>query len=386
MMVQLNNYSLALLKRRIIILTILLFSGLYHVYPSNQIEISLLTCSSGTESFTAWGHSALRVTDKNKLLDVVYNFGLFDFNTPNFYLKFIRGRLKYYLGIELTINFYNAFKAENRQIIEQKLNLTDENENKIIERLTYLYRPENRYYYYDFAKKNCTTELRDLIFGNIEIEFQNQKISKTYRDLINESLKGKQWLKLGINLILGKAVDGEIDRFKSMFLPNYLNNEIKKVAVKGEKLVISETIYNGVDQKKSSCSLLLNPAIIFSILLILIIIFKSSKIQFSIFLVIGVTGLLLLVIWLLSEHQELKNNFNLLWCNPLYLLSTILLFKETSKLQIYLAMVLQAFIIGIITIWIFKIQNWEIAFLPIVAILTLYNFRTIKRGYRLRIM
>lgn len=171
-----------------------------------------------------------------------------------------------------------------------------------------------------------------------------------------------------------------------MFLPNYLNNEIKKVAVKGEKLVISETIYNGVDQKKSSCSLLLNPAIIFSILLILIIIFKSSKIQFSIFLVIGVTGLLLLVIWLLSEHQELKNNFNLLWCNPLYLLSTILLFKETSKLQIYLAMVLQAFIIGIITIWIFKIQNWEIAFLPIVAILTLYNFRTIKRGYRLRIM
>ena len=107
------------------------------MYPNNQIEISLLTCSSGTESFTAWGHSALRVIDKNNSLDVVYNFGLFDFNTPNFHLKFIRGRLKYYLGIESTLNFYMDYKAENRQIIEQKLNLTNENEIKIIDRLTY---------------------------------------------------------------------------------------------------------------------------------------------------------------------------------------------------------------------------------------------------------
>jgi hypothetical protein len=345
-----------------------------------------LTCSSGTESFTAWGHSALRVVDKNKSLDIVYNFGLFDFNTPNFHLKFIRGKLKYYLGIESTINFYKNYKDENRQIIEQKLNLSDENTIKIIERLTYLYIPENRYYYYNFAKKNCTTELRDLIFENIDIEIQNQRISKTYRNLINESVADKQWLKLGINLILGTAVDREIDRFKSMFIPDYLSNEINKVEANGYKLVMSETIYNKVVQKTSSNSFLLNPAIIFSILLILTLIFNSLKAQFVISSLIGLTGLLLLSIWFLTEHQELKNNFNLLWCNPLYLLSAILQFKEKNKLQIYLAMLLQAFILGIVLIWIFKVQNWEIAFLSIVSILTLYNIRIIKKGYRNRIM
>lgn len=384
MIILLKIYLLVYLKRRIIILSILLISGLFHVYPSNQIELSLLTCSSGTESFTAWGHSALRVIDKNKSLDVVYNFGLFDFNTPNFHLKFIRGKLKYYLGIESTVNFYKVYKDEGRQIIEQKLNLSDENTIKIIERLTYLYKPENRYYYYDFAKKNCTTELRDLIFENIDIE--NQKIGKTCRNLINESIADKQWLKLGINLILGMAVDGKIDRFKSMFLPDYLSTEINKVGANSNKLVISETIYNKVVQKTSSNSFLLNPAIIFSILFILTLIFNSPKAQFVISSLIGLTGLLFLSIWFLTEHQELKNNFNLLWCNPLYLLSAILLFKENNKFKVYLAMILQAFILGIVLIWIFKVQNWEIAFLPIVTILTLYNIRTIKNGYRNRIM
>jgi len=374
------------LKRHIIIIAILLISGLFHVYPNNQIEISLLTCSSGSESYTAWGHSALRVIDKNKSLDIVYNFGLFDFNTPNFHLKFIRGKLKYHLGIQSTIDFYATYKAENRQIIEQKLSLTDENETKIIDRLTYLYRPENRYYYYNFTKKNCTTELRDLIFGEIGFEFQNKKISKTYRNLINESLTDNQWLKLGINLIFGKGVDDEIDRFKSMFLPDYLSNEINEVEANNKKLVVSQTIYNKVDQKKSSGLILLNPAIIFSILLILTTLFKSNKIQFSIFFIIGLTGILLLSIWLLTAHLESRNNFNLLWCNPLYLLSAILLFKENNKFEIYLAMVLQALIFVIFIVWIFKIQSWEIEFLPIVAILTRYNIRTIKKGYRNRII
>ncbi|MDT0691960.1 DUF4105 domain-containing protein, partial [Salegentibacter sp. F188] len=67
-------------------------------YPGNHLEISILTCSPGDEVYSVFGHSAIRIKDKDQSLDWVYNFGMFDFESPNFTFKFIRGKLKYYLG------------------------------------------------------------------------------------------------------------------------------------------------------------------------------------------------------------------------------------------------------------------------------------------------
>ena len=371
------------LKRHVIILGLFLLIGL-HAYSDNQIEISLLTCSSGSESFSSWGHSAIRVIDKEQSIDIVYNFGLFDFDTPNFYLKFVKGKLKYKLGIHSTNRFFRTYFREDRQIIEQKLNLSDENEIKIIHRLEYLYRPENKYYYYEFSKKNCTSELRDLIFNNTETDLKKKKTNKTYRILINEFLTNRLWLKFGMNLIFGTSVDKKIDNYESMFLPDYLYWGLNNIKVNNnKKLVSSETTFNKVEKNKSNYPFLLNPILLFSILLIIVLIYKSSKIQLPIFLITGITGLLILIVWLLTEHDELKNNFNLLWCNPLYTLSTFLLIKNNVKYQMYLSIILLIMIIGIIIIWITQTQSWEIGFLPIVLILTIYNIRIIKTGFKL---
>ncbi|MCD4834736.1 MAG: DUF4105 domain-containing protein, partial [Bacteroidales bacterium] len=335
------------MKRHVIILGLFLLIGL-HAYSDNQIEISLLTCSSGSESFTAWGHSAIRVIDKKQSIDIVYNFGLFDFDTPNFYLKFVKGKLKYKLGIHSTNRFFRTYFSENRQIIEQKLNLSDEDEIRIISKLEYLYKPENRYYYYDFSKKNCTSELRDLIFNNVETDFQNQNINKTYRIQINEYLTDKLWLKFGMNLIFGTGVDKKIDNYESMFLPDYLYWGLNNIKVNNKKLVSSETTFNKVEKNKSNYPFLLNPIFLFSVLLIIVLIYKSSKIQVPIFLITGITGLLILIVWLLTEHDELKNNFNLLWCNPLYLAIAFSQIKNNVKLKMYLSIILQAMLIGVV--------------------------------------
>lgn len=370
------------LKRHVIILGLFLLIGL-HAYSDNQIEISLLTCSSGSESFTAWGHSAIRVIDKKQSIDIVYNFGLFDFDTPNFYLKFVKGKLKYKLGIHSTNRFFRTYFSENRQIIEQKLNLSDEDEIRIISKLEYLYKPENRYYYYDFSKKNCTSELRDLIFNNVETDFQNQNINKTYRIQINEYLTDKLWLKFGMNLIFGTGVDKKIDNYESMFLPDYLYWGLNNIKVNNKKLVSSETTFNKVEKNKSNYPFLLNPIFLFSVLLIIVLIYKSSKIQVPIFLITGITGLLILIVWLLTEHDELKNNFNLLWCNPLYLAIAFSQIKNNVKLKMYLSIILQAMLIGVVVIWLSQIQSFEIGFLPIVMILSIYNIRIIKAGLKL---
>ncbi len=374
------NIKIPKLKNHLLVLVIFFLLGIQSIYPNNRIEISLLTCSSGAESFSSWGHSAIRVIDHNKSIDIVYNFGLFDFDTPNFYLKFVKGKLKYKLGIHSTNRFFRTYFREDRQIIEQKLNLSDENEIKIIRRLEYSYRPENRYYYYEFSKKNCTSELRDLIFNNIETDLKKKITNKTYRILINEFLTNRLWLKFGMNLIFGTGVDKKIDNYESMFLPDYLYWGLNNIKVNNEKLVRSETTFNKVEKSKSNYPFLLNPILLFSVLLIIVLIYKSSKIQLSVFLIIGIIGLLISIVWLLTEHDELKNNFNLLWCNPLYLVIIFYQIKNNVKLKMYLSIILQAMLIGIVVIWLSRVQSFEIAFIPIILILSVYNIRIIKKG------
>ena len=61
---------------------------------SNQnatLRFSLITCDAGEDIYTIWGHTAIRVVDSMNQTDIVYNYGSFDFNTPNFIAKFVKG-------------------------------------------------------------------------------------------------------------------------------------------------------------------------------------------------------------------------------------------------------------------------------------------------------
>jgi hypothetical protein len=369
-------------KKNIILAITLLILGIQNMYPNNYIEISLLTCSSGQDTYESWGHSAIRVVDYDNSSDITYNFGCFDFDTQNFYLKFIQGKLKYHLGIQNTATFIDDYIMEGRQVFEQKLNLSDDCEKRIIDKLKYLYKPENRYYYYKFVDNNCTTALRDLILSNVNTDFNNKLINKTSRILISEYLSEQLWTRLGMNLILGSQVDRRIDIYKSMFLPDYLSSELSKVKENGKNLVINERTHNLTKKNTTNYPFLLNPSFVLSVLALFVLLYKSSKFQGIIFILVGIIGILLFSITIFAQHLELKNNFNLFWCNPLYFISAIFLFAKTKvKLQMYLSILLMTSTIGMIVIWIWNIQSFENGFLPIVIILSIYNFRIIKTGY-----
>lgn len=369
------------MKRIFIIIIFFSILKSFPVKSSDHIEISLLTCSSGKETFTAWGHSAIRIHDKKAKIDVVYNFGLFDFDTPNFYMKFIKGKLKYKLGVHQTQSFYNSYLLENRQIIEQELNLTNEDKEEIINSLEYLYRPENRYYYYSFVKKNCTTELRDLLLENVETNFENEITTKTYREQLNEYLGNRLWLKFSMSLIMGYKVDKKIDKFASLFLPYYLYNGIKDLTSNGEKLVKNENMYNSLKDDKSY-PVLLSPLFILSLVLIAMLLTNDKTLQNTILLIIGLTGLVIFGVSLITEHIELRHNLNPLWINPLYILLVFL--GRKSILKKYVAMLLQILLLAMIPVWVFKIQYIEWSYVPVILMLTIFNLRIIfpnKRFY-----
>ena len=72
---------------------------------TTNARISLITAEPGKELYTSFGHSAIRVYDPATGLDLVYNYGTFDFDAPGFYPNFLRGKLNYSLSV---YDFKNA--------------------------------------------------------------------------------------------------------------------------------------------------------------------------------------------------------------------------------------------------------------------------------------
>ena len=82
---------------------------------SCELRISLLTCSPGEELYSTFGHTALRVHNLQTGSDHVYNYGSFEFG-PDFYTKFIRGKLLYFLSVEDFRDFMYQYQMEGRGV------------------------------------------------------------------------------------------------------------------------------------------------------------------------------------------------------------------------------------------------------------------------------
>lgn len=343
--------------------------------------ISLITCERGDELYSAYGHSALRLYYPSTGEDFIFNFGLFDFSTPNFYWKFIRGRLQYLLGVQYRDNFVYQYRYEEREVKEQLLNLNEKQREELIGKLHYRYLPENRAYLYSFLYKNCTSELRDLLFPLLSEEevahFYDALSPYTFREHLNFYTEG--WVRFGINLILGSTIDREVSLYEAMFLPDNLYDGVEEMVNGGEPIVVGREVLYSPPVKESEgrgvLATLLSP---FSIALLLLILtalsvvgshFKGWRCSsfFREFLIagFGATGLFLLFIILITEHQELYANYNLLWCNPLFALvtlSTLMGWKKMERTFSALSIVSLALLH---LFWSLKVQFYEPSFIVI---------------------
>ncbi|HWJ28198.1 MAG TPA: DUF4105 domain-containing protein, partial [Flavisolibacter sp.] len=132
---------------------------------SCDLRITLLTCAPGSELYSTFGHTALRVQDEHAGLDLVFNYGTFVFD-DDFYMKFIRGKLLYSLSVENFDDFIYEYKLESRSVQEQVLQLSCQEKQQLFHALQVNARPENRDYKYDFLFDNCTTRARDIVARN----------------------------------------------------------------------------------------------------------------------------------------------------------------------------------------------------------------------------
>src|SRR5690606_19742857 len=179
---------------------------------SEKAEISVLTLGPWQgELFTAFGTSAFPVYDPLQGIDAVYNYGVFDFDQPHFYLNFARGYNRYMLGVMDYPRFEYAYIYYNRYIHEQVLNLSRERKQRLFDFLQWNARPENREYYYDYFYGNCATKIPEVVqkvFGDTVV-FDGSHIKTNYsiRELTDLYLKEQPWGDLGIDICLGLPTD-----------------------------------------------------------------------------------------------------------------------------------------------------------------------------------
>ena len=363
---------------------------------SEKAQISVLTCATGNQLFSSFGHTAIRVQDVDLGIDVVYNYGTFDFNKPNFYLNFAKGKLIYSLSRRRFENFLYEYESEKRWVKEQILELNPVEVNNLFQFLEYNYLPENRDYAYDPLFNNCSTITADILekeFKN-QINFNESHLTKkyTFRQLVRQYISINSWGMFGIDLAFGGVTDRTATAREHMFMPYYAKEQLANTSKTGKPLLKRErTILNYPEESGNDPdSLLTSPLFWFLMLLAFVIAITildyrhqshNTWLDFALFFFSGVIGLLILLLWIATDHVVTGLNFNFLWLMPL---NIFVAFKVLSKKRIpvwfakYLWFALAC--IGIILlIWISKIQILSPLNIPLMLALAVRYIFLLKK-------
>ena len=343
------------------------------LYLSEHTKVSLLTSSPGEDLYAQFGHSAIRITDTLSGQDLVFNYGLFDFNTPGFYLKFIRGKLPYQLGIQRFEPFLNAYIEENRQCRELEINLNEKERLALIDFLSVNYLPENREYPYDFFFDNCATRIRDILENKFQANYPDTSLVKkaSFRHFLAQYVGQNSWINVGFYLILGLPADAIATFRDEMFLPDYLEKHLENAFLSGQLLAKNKITILYQNQPEKSVSFLPSPILISCLLFFIALIFTFyhtklwTKIFDTVFFsLISLSGMLFVFMWVGTDHFVTHKNMNLLWANPLYILVIFNLYS--GKNGKYLLLFLLTLNLIVLTGWKILPQEFHIAMIPFI--------------------
>ncbi|AJR03798.1 lipoprotein N-acyltransferase Lnb domain-containing protein [Siansivirga zeaxanthinifaciens] len=354
---------------------------------SEKAEISVLTIGPGNSLNDAFGHSAFRVKDYIKGTDLVFNYGVYDFNTPNFYTKFAQGKLNYLIGVNYYSDFYESYIAQNRSIQEQVLNLSSEEKQKLFNYLADNMKPENRAYLYDFFYDNCATKIKDITQQvlNNKVVFHTPSTLEpaTFRTLIQENLNRNSWGSLGIDIALGSVIDRVATPKEFMFLPKNIHAFFNEATIlpANKPLVSSDKTLFSKRPVVEPAGFITSPLVVFTLLAILIIWItyndykkasRSKWLDEILFAITGLIGIFILLLWFATDHKGTHQNYNLLWAFALNIFVINQLFKKHVSLWFIKYLKLLIILLCLLTLhWIVGVQVFAITLIPLLIALFL---------------
>jgi len=303
--------------------------------------VSLLTIGPGEIFFERFGHNAIVVRDPASGESLAYNYGIFDFDQQDFLLNFARGRMRYRMAVDDLADDLAMYRDEGREITEQRLALTPEQTQRLVEFLEWNARPENAQYHYDYFEANCSTRVRDALDralgGALHAQTEGRSRGFSWRLDALRLMAPEPALMLLIDLGLGPYADARIDHWQESFVPATLRDVVAgaNVADSGSAptplVGATHELAHGVVEEPPVLPpdlrwpfLLLGLALGGTLAWLGAATHARRRVPLALFALVfelfcGLGGLLLLFLWFGTEHRAAWRNENLFLLNPLCL-------------------------------------------------------------------
>lgn len=334
--------------------------------PQDSVCFSILTCAPGSELYSMFGHTAIRmhfINTGRPYDDFIFNYGAFDYNAENFYYHFVKGETDYLLAVDDKKLFLARYFVDDIGVREQILDLTYEERYELVSLLLNNTNPKNCAFRYNWMYDNCTTRARNIVFKAIKgkLIYKSSDKNITARQMLEQYTKASSWTRFGINLIMGYELDENLSKEEQMFLPDYLANELDSIYVQREDgsvrpLVASQERTDGkYDVQEDSINY---PLIVFGAILVILIaysiLFEMKKARYTrwldaaIYFVVGIVGILISFLFFCSLHAGVSTNMLVLIFNPLVLIFVPLqLMKKTYLVSVIYAACILAYFLAV---------------------------------------
>lgn len=349
---------------------------------------SLVINSPGRDIYELEGHATIRVSKNG--LDYAVNYGVFDFNSPNFVSRFVAGETDYIVAAYPFSHFVETYRRDGRGMTEYTLNLTPEETSRLVDLLGENLLPENRTYRYNYVKDNCATRPLDMIERATggKIEFPASPSSHTpssFRDAMRHFHANYPWYQFGIDLALGGGIDYPISNREMAFAPAYLGEMLPEAVIRNadgsvRPLVKSKTTI--LDERAEGTPAAPTPWFLTPIFAALLILAATVAVTVRdirrlkptkwwdtlIFTVQGIAGIVIAFLVFVSVHEATSPNWLLLWLNPLCLTVPVCIYiKKCKRLVFCYEIVNFVALIILSVVWAFVNQSGNFAFIPLIA-------------------
>ncbi len=322
--------------RRVLLFLVFLSLGRTSVRADealDSIDASLITCSPGTEVYSLYGHTALRIQDFTQGLDIVFNYGVFNFNAPHFMWRFTLGQCDYLVMPIPYELFLKEYQQRGSSVVEQTLNLTQTEANRLFALLMVNIRPENRTYRYNYLTSNCTTKVRDIIGMAVEgpITYKEAPTPRSYRQIMHKFTAGSPWAELGNDILLGADCDTLLTDYAAMFIPSELESYFDEAQLydslgNRRPLVKSKQTVVPAGTLKQTESFPLSPLAVGLVfvalcLVVALVEYRTRHMWWVLDAVLlflqGVAGCMVCFMFCFSEHPTVDSNWQIWVLNPI---------------------------------------------------------------------
>ena len=309
--------------------------------PPSELQVSLLTCEPGQEVYEVYGHAGLRIyRPGHSDTDYVLNYGVFDFNTEHFVLRWMLGKTDYTVEALPYRDFVEWYKVRGRNVHEQPLNLRPDE----IERLAaaalgdaQAAQRDGWTYRYNFFYNNCVTRPIDLILNSLDegsrVEWPEPEPQSLRQMLHQFAAPVSTWNADLQDWLLGQEVDGNAPLRSQLFAPIWASRYMAQASVvrsDGSRtpLVGAPAIpYSLTMPDKAHDPVVWTTAALLALLLLLAVAELSGRVKHlwagivAVHTVQGLVGLLIGTLFFFSTHPSVDSNWLLAACNPLWLVA-----------------------------------------------------------------